>query len=79
MNQRIEAPELFNTRGDVPGGQSKAVAIPVSPEGIYIGNGQFEDPGDTIFRVVGFEKLEDGNVRWTARAYTERIRSHGNI
>lgn len=71
MSRTIEAPELFNDRSMVPG-KPLTVTIPVSPEGIYMGNGEYTNPLDPLFRVTGFKKNSDGSTSWTGIAYIKK-------
>ncbi|MDD5147016.1 MAG: hypothetical protein PHV63_00495 [Candidatus Daviesbacteria bacterium] len=67
----IEAVELFNNPTAItlkPGEKFKTVSVPVSPEGIYIGNGRFRDPADKIFRIIGFDRTKDPEF-WIGRAW----------
>lgn len=71
---RIEAPELFNDPKTVALGRDErliAVSVEVSPEGVYIGNGQFKDPGDEIFKIIGFDR-SNGSGFWIGRGYIKK-------
>jgi len=76
-NMRIERFELFNNPNVTleRGENLKPVTIPVSPEGIYIGNGRFRDPEDQIFRIIGFDRT-NGREFWIGRAWVITTRSY---
>jgi hypothetical protein len=64
-------PELFNSPDGVelkPGEILKPVWVEVGPEGAYKGNGAFKDPGDAVFKIVGFARND--RERWFGRGFT---------
>lgn len=72
---RIEAPNLFSDPKAVtlgPGERLHAVSVPVSPEGVYVGDDKFQVPEDTIFRIVGFDKSGDEEEIWIGRGYIKK-------
>ncbi len=44
------------------------VSIEISPEGVYAGNGEYQDPGDQIFPLKGFDRTL-GRERWEGIGY----------
>lgn len=66
-----EKPELFSDPESVVlkrGQILRTVIIPITPCGSYNGNGEYQDPEDQIFKIIGWERKMDGDY-WTGRAY----------
>lgn len=66
-----EKPELFNDKEKIVlryGQIIKTVIIPITPCGSYNGNGEYQDPEDQLFKIIGFERSEAENT-WIGRAY----------
>lgn len=71
MSKIIEAPELFSDPKAITLGRGErliAVSVPVSPEGVYTGNGEYKTLENEIFRVIGFDR-SNGREFWIGRAY----------
>ncbi len=69
--ERIK-PELFNEPTQVTckrGECVKGIDIEISPDGAYNGNGEFQDPMGRNFKIIGFEKREDGTHVWIGRGF----------
>ncbi len=67
----IEKPELFSNSKKIILGRGEnitPISIEISAEGIYAGNGEYQDPQDQIFPLIGFDRT-DGRNRWIGRAF----------
>lgn len=72
MGSPDRAPELFSDPKNVVlkrYERLQPVCVEITPEGIYNGNGQFKDPADMIFKIIGFDR-SNGREFWIGRAYT---------
>lgn len=64
-------PELFNNTNDIilkHGECLKTVTVEITAEGIYNGNGEYQDPKDMLFKIIGFDR-SNGRMFWIGRGY----------
>lgn len=45
------------------------VCVEITPEGVYNGNGEFQDPEGMTFRIIGFDRSRSGRERWMGRGW----------
>lgn len=72
MAKPVEAPELYSDPSQANCGRDEyleEIKIPISPDGAYSGDGEFQDPAGRIFKINSIECDS-----WTGRAYIIRRR-----
>lgn len=66
-----KTPELFNNPESITlkrNERIEVVSIEVTPEGVYDGNGKYQDPQGAVFRIIGFDR-SNGREFWIGQGY----------